>query len=198
MLLSISQHALHGRPLRLRDRGATGVSLFPFFDGKGRTRAVMYTTQESGKIVLLRFRDGLFARGGPLLRFQPHRLDLHRVTLKDCSEEDARDVVHLWHFDPWWELAGERYQGHPAVPYLKGTNIPGFDAGITRVWFHKTLHRVTWVGTGEGEGMRVERFQPGHLAAAEGGRGEVSAAATSTGGAGGAAGWRLRPFWHDR
>lgn len=194
MFGSISQHSLHAVRLQFGDRQTPAASVFPFFDDEGRTRALMLTSDLDGRIALVDFQSSLFAGRSLLPRLRLQRIALRHVDLRDSETTDGESVAHLWHFDPWWELAAERYFNHPAVPALKSTNLPGYDESISRVWFDKTLGRVTWVGFGEGESMKVKRFKPGLLAPASRERGERSIvhgpAARRLGE------WRLRPFWH--
>lgn len=164
MTATLSQHALHDFRLHFSDRSVSGASLFPFFDDEGRTRALMFTSEEDGRIVLIEYHESLMtgAEHGP----RGEAIALRHADLKDSTAADAEAIAPLWHFDPWWELGASRYAGHPAVPPLKSTNIPGYDQEITRVAFDPTLARVVEVGHGEGVSLTTRGFEPRLLARA--------------------------------
>lgn len=163
---SISQHSLHEVGFEFRDRRVTGASLFPFFDREGKTHALMFTSPEDDRIALINFERHYVSGRRWFQRLRPQRIGLRNADLSDSTAADSERLARLWHFDPWWELAADRYSAHPAVPALKSTNIPGFDERISRVWFDRTLAHVTKVGFGEGESLRVKRFIPDMLSTA--------------------------------
>ncbi len=192
-----SQKSLHRCRLQVDQERYGPASVFPFFDDEGQTRVVMITTEDSGQILLVDWHERLFRRRG----LGRNELQLEGKEWADASEEDARQVAHLWHFDPWWVLGEERYIGHPAVPHLKGTNIPGFDESYTTAYFDRSLAGVRYLGAGEGENYHLAKFAVGSLTKADAlrrdqfgderfSRSENSAANPGT--------WRLAPFWEVR
>jgi hypothetical protein len=48
-------------------------------------------------------------------------------------------------------LRDERYAGHEAVPGLMRTDVPGYDDAVKRLWFDRTLGRVSYLITGTAE-----------------------------------------------
>ncbi len=181
-----SQHALHGRPLQLDDQRIPHASLFPLFDRDGKT-AMMMLTSDDPQILLVDWQPGLFV--APLLTAA--RLRLHRTDLHDCELDELDRVRDLWHFDPWWELKEERYAGHPGVPTLKSTNLPGYVPSIARVWFDRDLGRVTRVGTGTADSVTVKRFHRSVLAGATTDRERSRRPPASR------SQWQLHPFWQE-
>jgi hypothetical protein len=190
VLFSVRQRSLHRRRFELLDRRVERASLFPLFDASGAVSALMLVSDEGASIQLVRWRPGLFTRGW----LRPHRLDLRSSELEDATGDEAEERIELWHFDPWWVLLEPRYARHPAVPALRYTNIPGYDAEVTRVYFDASLSRVTHLGQGSGEALRLRRLKPDHLAPIARTRGRGPRPTTS-GGLRQSAQWRLRPFW---
>ncbi len=203
MSASLEHPALYCRSLQLRGRRLEKASLFPFFDRQGATRLLMLTTQDSGRIALIGHHAGLFTRR----RFRPSRLDVDFGALTNATESEHDRLADLWHFDPWWELGEARYAGHPAVPALKATNIPGHDKTWQTVVFDDTLgivRRVT-LGTTEADPDRDEegseasqRYTPRLLKRAEAARFEATDDGWSTthrAPTGWFKPWRLQPFW---
>lgn len=142
----VGQHALRGSRFQLLDRPLDGAALFPFFDDSGRTRAVMLLDGQTRRIVLRDWAPDLFERrwsGG-------HRLRLRFADLRDAAASDAERLGELWHFDPWWELRDARFSGHEAVPALQRTNVPAYDVTVQRLWFDRTLARVSYLASRPG------------------------------------------------
>ena len=202
MLWLASQQSLHRCRLRVDGERLGPASVFPFFDDEGKTRSLMVTTEDSSRILLLEWNEGRFRRRG----LRRNELRLQGKEWADASEDDAARVAHLWHFDPWWVLGEERYVGHPAVPHLKGTNIPGFDESYTTAFYDRSLSAVRLMGTGEGENHKLASFAVGSVAKADAARRAVIASSLPQSSArarrpAGARGrfsrdtWRLAPFW---
>ena len=189
LLRIVSQRSLKSCRLELEDRPLEGASLFPMFDDEGQTRMVMITAEENGRIMLADWAPGLFARDWA----QRNRLRLRFADLNDASTWDEARFAELWHFDPWWVLGDERYQGHGSVPALRSTNIPGYDSTVSGIMFDRDLGRPSYVVTKSGESVRVRRFTPDTLAAMARRR----RAAHERPRAAVRAGWQLRPFWRS-
>jgi hypothetical protein len=185
----VSQRSLRSCRLELEDRPLERASLFPLFDDEGRTRMVMITAEESGRIMLARWAPGLFVRDWA----RRNRLRLRFTDLSDASMWDGERFEDLWHFDPWWVLGDERYQGHGAVPALRSTNIPGFDPTVSEVGFDPSLGRASYVVRRSAESVRIRRFTADTLAAVA--RRRRAADERPVGAV--AVGWRLRPFWRS-
>ena len=62
LLRIVSQRSLMSCRLELEDRPLERASLFPLFDDEGRTRTVMITAEENGRIMLADWTPGLFVR----------------------------------------------------------------------------------------------------------------------------------------
>lgn len=186
MFDTISQHASRACRLEFEDRVLERAGLFPFFDREGRVRLLMITSEESGRIRLAGWAPGVFRRRWPR-RFL---LRLRFTELAEASADDPR-LDDLWHFDPWWVLAGDRYALHDAVPILRSTNIPGYDPSVERVWFSRDLARVAYVVSQSGESSGIRRFEPGVLAPSIRARFSVPARPPDNA----RVEWRLRPFW---
>ena len=127
LLRIVSQRSLLSCRLEFEDRRLDRASLFPLFDDEGRTRMVLITAEENGRIMLANWAPGLFVRDWALR----NRLRLRFTDLNDASMWDEERFEDLWHFDPRWVLGDERYHGHGAVPHLRSTNIPGYDQTIS-------------------------------------------------------------------
>jgi hypothetical protein len=182
----VSQRSLKSCRLELEDRPVERASLFPLFDDEGRTRMVMITAEENARIMVADWTPGMFVREWAIRNHARLRFaDLSDASMVDESFED------LWHFDPWWVLRDERYQGHGAVPALQSTNIPGYDPKISGIVFDRGLERASYVVTGSDNSMRVRRFTANTLAAVAGRR----RAAHDRSGRATSAEWRLRPSW---
>jgi hypothetical protein len=187
LLRTVSQRSLMSCRIELEDRPLDRASLFPLFDDEGRTRMVMITAEENGRILLADWAPGLFVRDWAWR----NRLRLRFADLSDASMWDEERFEDLWHFDPVWVLGDERYQGHGAVPALRSTNIPGYDQTVSGMGFDPSLERASYVVKGSGTPWSVQHFTADTLeavarrrrAAHERPRGAV------------VDGWRLRPFW---
>jgi hypothetical protein len=187
LLRSVSQQSLLACRLEFEDRRLDGASLFPLFDDEGRTRMVLITAEENGRIMLADWAPNLFVRDWP----RRNRLRLRFTNLEDASTWDEERFGDLWHFDPRWVLGEERYQGQAAVPHLRSTNIPGYDPTLSGVAFDPSLGRASYVVRRSGDSASLRRFDAQTLTAA----GQRRRAAQLQPGRGAAAGWQLRPFW---
>ncbi len=186
----VSQRSLLSCRLELEDRPLDRASIFPLFDDEGRTRMLLITAEESGRILLADWAPDLFVRDWA----RRNRLRLRFADLSDASRWDEGRFEDLWHFDPAWVLGEERYQGHGAVPALRSTNIPGYDQTMSGVTFDASLGHASYVSIApkrSGESAAVRRFRADTLAAAAQRR--RSAAVPARGVA--AVEWQLRPFW---
>ena len=189
LLRSVSQRSLMSCRLEFEDRRLDGASLFPLFDDEGRTRMVLITAEESGRIMLADWAPGLFARDWGWR----NRVRLRFADLSDASVWDEDRFGDLWHFDPKWVLGEERYHGHGAVPALRSTNIPGYEPTMSGFGFDASLERAAYVSRRRkaDESVSVRRFTAETLADAA--RRRRAAHMRPRGAA--AAGWQLRPFW---
>ena len=183
----VSQHSLKSCRIAFEDRPLEHASLFPLFDEEGRTRVVMITAEENARIMLADWAPGLFTRDWR----RRNRLRLRFTDLHDASQWDEDRFEALWHFDPWWVLGDERYQGHGAVPGLRSTNVPGYDSTVSGVAFSADLERVSYVMKKSGESVKVRRFSPDTMTAMARRR----RTAQERPRAAAVVGWRLRPFW---
>jgi hypothetical protein len=190
LLRFVSQRSLKSCRLQFEDRPLERASLFPLFDDDGRTRMVMITAEENARIMLADWVPGLFVRDW----MRRNHLRRRFTDLDDASMVDEERFADLWHVDPWWVLGDERYQGHGAVPALRNTNIPGYDATVSGVAFDASLGRAAYLVTQSGrsgETPRVRRFRADTLAAAAKHRRAAHERPRSAV----AIGWRLRPSW---
>lgn len=187
-LQMVSQHSLRSIRLDFEDRSLEHAAMFPMFDDEGRTRMVMITAEESGRIMLADWAPGLFTRDW----VRRNRVRLRFTDLNDASTWDEAMLAELWHFDPWWVLGDERYQGHGAVPALRSTNIPGYDTTVSGMVFEPDLGRAAYVMKGSGESVRMGRFTPETLAAIAPRRRAAHARPPAA-----VTGWQLRPFWRS-
>jgi hypothetical protein len=183
----VSQHSLKSCRIAFEDRPLEHASLFPLFDEEGRTRVVMIAAEENARIMLADWAPDLFARDWR----QRNRLRQRFTDLRDASQWDEDRFEALWHFDPWWVLGGERYQGHGAVPGLRSTNVPGYDSTVSGVAFSADLERVSYVMKKSGESVKVRRFGPDTLTAMARRRRTTQERPRAAA----VVGWRLRPFW---
>ena len=185
----VSQRSLKSCRVELEDRPLERASLFPMFDDEGRTRVVMITAEENGRIMLADWAPGLFARDWA----RRYRLRLRFADLGDASTWDEARLADLWHFDPWWVLGEQRYQGHGSVPTLRSTNIPGYDSTVSGIVFDPDLGRASYVVRTSGESVGVRRFTPETLATIA----RQRRAAHERPRAAVVVGWQLRPFWRS-
>ena len=81
LLRLVSQQSLKSGRLEFEDRPLERASLFPMFDDAGRTRMVMITAEENGRIMLADWAPGLFARDWA----RRNRLRLRFADLNDAS-----------------------------------------------------------------------------------------------------------------
>src|SRR5687767_9905569 len=124
---------------------------------------VMITAEETGRIMLADWAPGLFARDWA----RRNRFRVRFADLDDASMRDEERFEDLWHFDPWWVLGAERYEGHWSVPALRSTNIPGYDPTFAGIAFDRDLGRASYVVKKTGDSMSVRRFSADTLAAME-------------------------------
>lgn len=189
MFWMVGQHALHDTSVDFLDQRVESMSIFPFFDAKGNTRALMLTETESGEILLVPYRPNLFKR----LLLRPKQIRLKRADLRNRGFDQAQRLAKLWHFDPWWELADERYSHHSAAPLLRSTNLLGFGRPFDRLWFDSSLSRARLVAVGSGEETKLKRFSPKLIENVRSQRRvlpEPRRASKSL-----RQEWKLRPFW---
>ena len=191
LLRSVSQRSLMSCRLEFEDRRLDGASLFPLFDDEGRTRMVLITAEESGRIMLADWAPGLFTRDWGWR----NRVRLRFADLSDASVWDEDRFGDLWHFDPKWVLGEERYHGHGAVPALRSTNIPGYEPTMSGFGFDASLERAAYVSRRRkaDESVSVRRFTAETLADAAKKRRDAQARPRGAA----AAGWQLRPFWRS-
>jgi hypothetical protein len=185
---TVGQRSLKSCRVELEDRPLERASLFPLFDDEGRTRMVMITAEETARIMLADWAPGLFARDWA----RRNRLRLRYADLDDASTWDETRFADLWHFDPWWVLGDQQYQGHGSVPTLRSTNIPGYDSTVSEIVFDADLGRASYTLT-TGRSAGVRRFTPETLAVIARRRRaghERARVAVVTG-------WQLRPFWRS-
>jgi hypothetical protein len=187
LLRIVSQRSLRSCRLEFEDRPLERASLFPLFDDDGRTRMLMITAEENGRIMLADWAPGLLARGWAWR----NRLRLRFADLNDASMWDEERFEELWHFDPWWVLGGERFQGHGAAPALQRTNIPGYDPTVSDIVFDRDLGRASYVARVSAESLRIRGFTADTLTAVA----RQRRAALDRPRVAAAVGWRLRPFW---
>jgi hypothetical protein len=161
LLRVVNQRSLRSCRLELDDRTFERAALFPLFDDTGRTRMVMITAEESGRIMLAEWAPDVFERTWAWR----NRLRVRSTDLNDASIWDDDRFEELWHFDPWWVLGHERYRGHAAVPALRNTNIPGYDPTIFDIMFDPGLGRASYVARVSAESLSVRRFTAETLAA---------------------------------
>jgi hypothetical protein len=186
LLRIVSQRSLRSCRLEFEDRSVEHASLFPLFDDEGRTRMVMITAEENARIMLADWTAGLFVREWVMR----NRVRLRFADLDDASMVDEERFENLWHFDPWWVLGDERYQGHGAVPALRNTNIPGYDRTISDIVFDSDLGRPSYVARVSAESFSIGRFTSNTLAGiAKRRRVAIDRRRETT-----AVDWRLRPF----
>lgn len=131
--MSVAARILHQVWFRSRDIALGRGSLFPFFGRDGTVTHLMLVRPGSPRILWLPHRRGLvrtsrfgFAWIGAALG-------------REAEIDPDADLAGLWHYDPWWVLADERFAGHPAVPALKETNCA---ARFTSMVFAGGLDRV--------------------------------------------------------
>ena len=84
LLRIVSQRSLMSCRLEFEDRRLDRASLFPLFDDEGRTRMVLITAEENGRIMLADWAPGLFVRDWALR----NRLRLRFTDLNDASMWD--------------------------------------------------------------------------------------------------------------
>ena len=185
----VSQRSLKSCRLELEDRPLEDASLFPLFDEEGRTRMVMISAEENARIMLADWAPGLFVRDWPWR----NRLRLRSTDLDDASMWDEERFQGLWHFDPWWVLRDERYQGHGAVLGLQSTNLPGYDSTVSNIVFTADLERASYVVKGSSDSVEVRRFTANTLVEVARRRRGAHERPRATA----VAEWRLRPFWHS-
>jgi hypothetical protein len=186
----VSQRSLKSCRLEFEDRPLEDASLFPLFDEEGRTRMVMITAEENARIMLADWAPDLFGRNWPWRKC----LHLRFADLADASVWDEEHLHDLWHFDPWWVLGDERYQGHGSVPGLQSTNIPGYDPTVSDIVFSAGLERASYVVKASGgQSVKVRRFTADTLVAMAQRRQATPERPRAT-----VATWRLRPLWRFR
>ena len=188
LLRSVSQRSLKSCRIAFEDRPLDRASLFPMFDDEGRTRMVMITAEETGRILLVDWAPGLFARDWA----RRNRLRLRFADLNDASTWGETSFADLWHFDPWWVLGDPQYRGHGSVPALRSTNIPGYDTTLSGMVFDADLGRASHVVRKSRESVRMMRFTPETLAAMARRRHAAHDRPRAV-----MAGWQLRPFWRS-
>lgn len=143
-ILSVPARRLHRRTIVVQDERLARGSLFPFFDSTGRVVQLMVVHPVSNDIFMLPW-DKKVVRV-PLLG--PIRLT-YLPTINEC---DIGIVERLWHYDPWWVLADERFRNHWATPVLKDTNcVEDLTVHLISVWFRSDLGRLNWVWLKEGQ-----------------------------------------------
>ena len=182
------------------------VTLFPFFDGQGRTTGLLVVeTAQAGRPAQLKTvrMDIDSGQKRPGKKIWPRLFRSFRLGERPQPLDDQPPdwLSRSWHFDPWWLLELPGLDSHPAAPALKATNVvPYLPRSVDRFYFSTYLDRVKSVRKLSSEGAslvpyRSEKLRrlgwqvpdeprqptPGGVAAADSkvGRG----------------GWRLVPDW---
>jgi len=155
--------------------------MFPFFRKDGSVSRVMITSPRNSKIVLVPQRFGMFKAS--LFGFVTVAQNVR--ALPDADANLGRELDGLWHYDPWWILDHDRFEGHPAVPPIKSTNCAErLPAGVEDMEFDPRLGRAVAIRrNSEWEPFRADllsRFSD-----------SAPGSPVSTGG------WRLAPMWED-
>ena len=96
------------------------------FDDEGRTRMVMITAVENARIMVANWAPGLFVRDWAMR----NRVRLRFADLSDASMWDEERFEDLWHFDPWWVLGDERYQGMEPCPPAEHERLRPRSGGV--------------------------------------------------------------------
>ena len=137
MTFPVWQSSLYPTMVHLRDARLPRAGFFPFFDRFGEVFAYMLVWSGSPWIVLLDARPGLIVRSRPLT------LGVTFGQLQNLHPDRLARYGKGWHYDPWWLLGKDRYQGHSAVPVLKATNaVEPLESMLWGVRFRPDLSRV--------------------------------------------------------
>jgi len=183
--LPVSARRLCRRALRTQDCVIPAAWLLPFFDRAGSVQAIMLLTSESGDICLLPWRPGLI--NVPV--WGPISLAGHGTSIRAIADEQFKKIELLWHFDPWWVLAADRYAAHRAVGPLKATNCAGrLRRKVKMVYYRRDLSRLSSVRIRTRNGIEIESWKRDLLLASK-----VAPAPAPIERAPPA--WRLDPIW---
>lgn len=124
----VTQRALVGRRLRLRDVEVVTKYVLPFVDADWRTPFVVVDVLGRGP----RVHHGMLRIEGERLTSEAGAADLHLVETIPLDE-----FVGLVHFDPWWAFRGIGGVRGEWVRAIVATNLAGFfDHGATRYKVH--------------------------------------------------------------
>ena len=145
--LPVSAGRLRSRAVKYGRVRIRALSLFPFFDPSGRVRRVMATTPDSSDIYVLPAGDHLPRIPGFGDIRVPERVGL----LRPIQRSDLEELQRLWHYDPWWVLAHERFAGHWARTALMETNyVERSEKNVVRLYYRSDLSRTEWILVKEG------------------------------------------------
>ena len=138
---------LHKREIELETGEVRRVSIFPFFERRGRVRALMVTDPSRGTISAVGWRPGVLK----LRMFGPDRLRVLPGDLAPLTAADPGALPTLWHFDPWWVLREAPFADQDVVSLLARTNcVDLFGGKRSSLVFRRDLSAVQWVGTASG------------------------------------------------
>lgn len=184
-MLGLTQRSLVQRSLRLK-RGVLGrASCFPMFAGDGRVESLLLIDHQAVELYLVEWRPGVFQKAwfaAPTLVLDPEELD-------GCRLREVPDLEGLWHFDPWWLLAEEKFSGLEVTPSLKQTNCVAQAPNLCTVTYNRNLFSVSSVMVSKQSG----EVQFTNLRALE--LPEANGCPELSGGRGEQRGWALHPFW---
>ncbi len=142
--LPVAAQSLHQRRVRLSDTVLELASLFPFFDRRGRVRALMLVQPPSRDIVIMELEPELVR----VPWWGEIEIRSTVAALRDVDARLAAACADLWHYDPWWVLRAARLEGHSAVPVLKATNCAGgFLKPVYGCYFKRDLSRISGFAT---------------------------------------------------
>ncbi len=146
-VLSTRAKRLHRRRFELETGEVRQLSIFPFFERRGRVRGLMITDPAQGTISAVGWRPGVLQ----LRMFGPDRLRVLPGDLEPLSAADPGALPSLWHFDPWWVLRDEPFADQDVVPLLAATNcVDALGGKRSSLVFRRDLSAVHWVGTASG------------------------------------------------
>ena len=133
---TIAGTALTKTTLIAKKERVQGVSVFPFFCASGRVKQLMVLLPDFNSVFMIPFKKGL----AKVSFLGVIRLTMDLAEIKSHSNFADRQIDHLYHYDPGWQLSHGRFSGYWAQDLIKQTNCaPIIGEKVRNLMFSRDL-----------------------------------------------------------
>ena len=152
---TLSATSLHNCPARVNGTNMERATFLPVFDTAGRVDFVVFLDPSSSEIQIFEppgTRVRIASRGVVSIET--------KGSLHVFGGDHAARAGALWHFDPWWLMKEERYQGFPHKAAVMASNCVGKSKKtIDELYYRRDLNSVFRAATTVRGTRRTIRFK---------------------------------------